>query len=95
MSYFPMDIDYPAPSAPAFEDVHKRKADTEVDIDVVKKAMRWECTICHDGPEQNDTVMQLQPCRHCFHTRCYTTWLMISPTCPVCRARFTGRFWLE
>ena len=42
-----------------------------------------ECSICLDDILEGAEVDLL--CGHSFHTRCLQTWLLRSPTCPLCR----------
>ena len=43
-----------------------------------------QCAICQETL-QTGTPIQLQNCRHQFHSACIRQWLSINPHCPVCR----------
>lgn len=43
------------------------------------------CTVCLSAIEEGDSVIQLPPCGHTFHSSCATPWLRRSATCPNCR----------
>ncbi|EON68357.1 hypothetical protein W97_07615 [Coniosporium apollinis CBS 100218] len=50
-----------------------------------------ECSICKellvDGRCQHLTVLPCSPVEHIFHSECAERWLMMSASCPMCRAR--------
>ena len=43
------------------------------------------CCICTDDLTEDSTVGALE-CRHYFHSECLQKWVVMSQTCPVCRA---------
>lgn len=43
------------------------------------------CSICLADYKNTDMVRVLPDCNHLFHDKCVDPWLMIHPTCPVCR----------
>ncbi|KAK6935867.1 Zinc finger, RING-type [Dillenia turbinata] len=47
-----------------------------------------ECLICLDELKHGDKCRVLPKCDHIFHVRCIDHWLMIHPTCPMCRIQF-------
>ncbi len=48
------------------------------------KIVYGECPIClEDG-----MVVELQSCKHTFHSACIQAWFMRRKTCPMCRCNF-------
>lgn len=47
------------------------------------RLLKNECSICPDDMEK-DVVCT--PCKHMYHKSCLKKWLIINPTCPLCRA---------
>lgn len=43
------------------------------------------CSICLGDYNDNDMLRLLQDCGHLFHLKCVDPWLMLNPTCPICR----------
>ncbi|GLT50046.1 hypothetical protein SLA2020_235580 [Shorea laevis] len=43
------------------------------------------CSICLDEYGDADMLRLLSGCGHIFHQGCIDPWLMLHPTCPVCR----------
>ena len=43
------------------------------------------CSICLADYKKTDMIRVLPDCNHLFHDKCVDPWLMIHPTCPVCR----------
>ncbi|CAH8312748.1 unnamed protein product [Eruca vesicaria subsp. sativa] len=43
------------------------------------------CSICLADYKKKDMIRVLPDCNHLFHDKCVDPWLMIHPTCPVCR----------
>ncbi|GKU91495.1 hypothetical protein SLEP1_g5361 [Rubroshorea leprosula] len=43
------------------------------------------CSICLDEYRDADMLRLLSGCGHIFHQGCVDPWLMLHPTCPVCR----------
>ncbi|CAN4118715.1 unnamed protein product [Withania somnifera] len=43
------------------------------------------CSICLADYRDNDMLRLLQDCGHLFHLKCVDPWLMLNPSCPVCR----------
>jgi hypothetical protein len=41
-----------------------------------------QCSICHEPTLCTDTSLQ---CGHTFHASCIDRWILINPTCPMCR----------
>ncbi|XP_051223521.1 E3 ubiquitin-protein ligase ATL23-like [Lolium perenne] len=44
------------------------------------------CIVCLEAARGGERWRALPPCGHAFHTACVDPWLLLSPTCPVCRA---------
>ncbi|CAN7036375.1 unnamed protein product [Brassica oleracea var. botrytis] len=44
------------------------------------------CSICLADYKKTDMIRVLPDCNHLFHDKCVDPWLMIHPTCPVCRS---------
>ncbi|PKA61532.1 RING-H2 finger protein ATL78 [Apostasia shenzhenica] len=49
-----------------------------------------ECVICLGEIRPGERVRQLPKCRHVFHVRCVDQWLVVRPSCPVCRQCLFG-----
>ncbi|KAK4435937.1 RING-H2 finger protein ATL70 [Sesamum alatum] len=43
------------------------------------------CSICLVDYKDNDVLRLLPECGHLFHLKCIDPWLMLHPTCPICR----------
>ncbi|KAK4345834.1 hypothetical protein RND71_036010 [Anisodus tanguticus] len=43
------------------------------------------CSICLADYKDNDMLRLLQDCGHLFHLKCVDPWLMLNPSCPICR----------
>ncbi|XP_058085690.1 RING-H2 finger protein ATL70-like [Magnolia sinica] len=43
------------------------------------------CPICLADYKDTDMLRLLPDCRHLFHVKCVDAWLLLHPTCPVCR----------
>ncbi|MCD7465391.1 hypothetical protein HAX54_001211 [Datura stramonium] len=43
------------------------------------------CTICLADYKDSDMLRLLQDCGHLFHLKCVDPWLMLNPSCPICR----------
>ncbi|PIN26619.1 hypothetical protein CDL12_00599 [Handroanthus impetiginosus] len=43
------------------------------------------CSICLAEYKDTDLIRLLPDCGHFFHRNCVDRWLMLHPTCPVCR----------
>ncbi|KAK2981674.1 hypothetical protein RJ640_010444 [Escallonia rubra] len=44
------------------------------------------CSICLGDYKATDTLRHLPDCGHLFHLKCIDSWLMLHPTCPICRS---------
>ncbi|KAL9164069.1 hypothetical protein ABFS82_06G082000 [Erythranthe guttata] len=44
------------------------------------------CSICLADYEEADLIRLLPSCGHLFHLKCIDPWLIVHPTCPVCRS---------
>ncbi|KAK3035283.1 hypothetical protein RJ639_034806 [Escallonia herrerae] len=44
------------------------------------------CSICLADYKATDTLRLLPDCGHLFHSKCIDPWLMVHPTCPICRS---------
>jgi hypothetical protein len=49
---------------------------------VAPRDLFFSCGVCHDASEATRAAA---PCRHTCCVECWTKWLKISPTCPICR----------
>ncbi|XP_057789253.1 putative RING-H2 finger protein ATL71 [Salvia miltiorrhiza] len=43
------------------------------------------CAVCLSDFKESEEVRLLPECGHVFHRSCIDPWLMIHPTCPICR----------
>lgn len=43
------------------------------------------CSICLADYKADDVLRMLPDCEHLFHLKCVDPWLLLHPTCPVCR----------
>ncbi|KAL0452094.1 UNVERIFIED_CONTAM: RING-H2 finger protein ATL70 [Sesamum latifolium] len=43
------------------------------------------CSICLADYKDSDVLRLLPECGHLFHLKCVDPWLMLHPTCPICR----------
>ncbi|XP_009606479.1 RING-H2 finger protein ATL70 [Nicotiana tabacum] len=43
------------------------------------------CSICLADYKKKDMLRLLPDCGHLFHLKCVDPWLMLNPSCPVCR----------
>ncbi|XP_055808658.1 RING-H2 finger protein ATL70-like [Solanum dulcamara] len=43
------------------------------------------CSICLADYKNKDMLRLLPHCEHLFHLKCVDPWLMLNPSCPVCR----------
>ncbi|KAL7109104.1 hypothetical protein ACP275_06G154400 [Erythranthe tilingii] len=43
------------------------------------------CSICLADYKDSDLLRLLPECCHLFHLKCVDPWLLLHPTCPVCR----------
>lgn len=44
------------------------------------------CSICLSDYKETDVLRLLPDCGHIFHLKCIDPWLMLHPTCPICRS---------
>ncbi|XP_047944654.1 RING-H2 finger protein ATL70-like [Salvia hispanica] len=44
------------------------------------------CAVCLGDYKEGEEVRLMPECGHVFHRSCIDPWLMIHPTCPVCRS---------
>lgn len=43
------------------------------------------CSICLSEYDEGDEIRHLPSCSHVFHVSCIDEWLLLNPSCPVCR----------
>ncbi|KAI3470661.1 hypothetical protein Pfo_027324 [Paulownia fortunei] len=43
------------------------------------------CSICLADYKESDLLRLLPDCGHLFHLKCIDPWLILHPTCPICR----------
>lgn len=65
-----------------FPDVKKNKAGLYSSISQNDELV---CSICLDGYESDDAIIQSKNCSHYFHKECILEWLVKSDECPCCR----------
>ncbi|XP_010534380.1 PREDICTED: putative RING-H2 finger protein ATL71 [Tarenaya hassleriana] len=44
------------------------------------------CSICLADYKSKDMIRVLPDCHHLFHDKCVDPWLLLNPTCPICRS---------
>lgn len=44
-----------------------------------------ECAVCLEGFKIGEVCRLLPICKHSFHVQCIDSWLLQTPSCPVCR----------
>lgn len=64
---------------------HERLCDPESQRDAVTSECVSNCVICLEAVSSSHTKT-LKSCGHVFHESCLNTWLLTTPTCPVCRS---------
>lgn len=70
---------------PEFE-FETKKENISVDVELIQLGISGiSCCICTDDLAAGSTVGALE-CRHYFHPECLQSWVVMSQTCPVCRA---------
>ncbi|KAK7381382.1 hypothetical protein VNO78_34032 [Psophocarpus tetragonolobus] len=45
-----------------------------------------DCAVCLESLITGDKCRLLPMCKHSFHAQCVDTWLLKTPTCPICRS---------
>ncbi|KAK2971301.1 hypothetical protein RJ640_001327 [Escallonia rubra] len=50
------------------------------------QAKLHRCSVCLADYKATDTLRLLPDCGHLFHLKCIDPWLMLHPTCPICRS---------
>jgi len=48
-----------------------------------------KCNICLCDYEEDEDLLSLPSCLHCFHKECIIKWLEINKICPICRLDIT------
>ncbi|XP_062199366.1 RING-H2 finger protein ATL46-like [Phragmites australis] len=56
-----------------------------------KAAGPFDCAVCLSEFADGDRLRLLPVCGHAFHVKCIDVWLRSSATCPLCRAKLSGR----
>ncbi|KAL8050443.1 hypothetical protein ABFX02_06G082300 [Erythranthe guttata] len=56
------------------------------DHKIINESHASACSICLADYEAADLVRLLPSCGHFFHVKCIDPWLILHPTCPVCRS---------
>ncbi|XP_072977068.1 E3 ubiquitin-protein ligase ATL23-like [Typha angustifolia] len=49
-----------------------------------------DCAVCLESFQLGDRCRLLPVCRHSFHAVCVDSWLLKSPSCPICRSSADG-----
>ncbi|XP_022735984.1 RING-H2 finger protein ATL56-like [Durio zibethinus] len=44
-----------------------------------------DCVVCLENFRKGDKCKLLPNCKHSFHSQCINSWLLKTPTCPICR----------
>ncbi|XVE54940.1 hypothetical protein DITRI_Ditri03aG0121900 [Diplodiscus trichospermus] len=44
-----------------------------------------DCVVCLENFMKGDKCKLLPNCKHSFHSQCIDSWLLKTPTCPICR----------
>ena len=52
----------------------------------VKACEEGSCCVCMDDI-RFDEIITILPCTHKFHAPCVDGWLLIKPSCPICKTR--------
>ncbi|EYU19848.1 hypothetical protein MIMGU_mgv1a024718mg [Erythranthe guttata] len=52
----------------------------------IKGSYASACSICLADYGEADLIRLLPSCGHLFHLKCIDPWLILHPTCPVCRS---------
>lgn len=64
--------------------------DNEIDNEIDNH----ECSICLDVIN-DDSIIKLINCNHCFHKTCIAEWTKINNTCPLCRKNISNFFYVK
>ncbi|XP_012858089.1 PREDICTED: putative RING-H2 finger protein ATL71 [Erythranthe guttata] len=59
---------------------------SEVGARGIKGSYASACSICLADYGEADLIRLLPSCGHLFHLKCIDPWLILHPTCPVCRS---------
>ena len=55
----------------------------------MEENLTGECAICLDDFKESEEVSPLHcNIKHLFHTDCIRQWLLTTPVCPLCKAKF-------
>lgn len=52
------------------------------------------CAVCLE-PFHNNQCLRVLPCAHEYHRDCVDPWLLLRPTCPLCKRSILGASWKE
>ncbi|KAL7147050.1 hypothetical protein ABFS83_06G082300 [Erythranthe nasuta] len=73
-------------SSSSLSSLYPQFAYSEIGAHKIKESDASACSICLADYEEADLIRLLPSCGHLFHVRCIDPWLMLHPTCPVCRS---------
>lgn len=52
------------------------------------------CAVCLE-PFHNNQCLRVLPCEHEYHRDCVDPWLLLRPTCPLCKRSILGAAWRD
>jgi len=59
----------------------------------LSKGMDDACVICLEPLSSEDSVFQIESCKHTFHRHCLLQWMEVQATCPLCRTEVPCWTW--
>lgn len=55
----------------------------------IKAFEEINCCVCMDEVKKEE-IITILPCFHKFHSECVDGWLLIKPSCPICKTRINS-----
>ncbi|KAK4716076.1 hypothetical protein R3W88_014414 [Solanum pinnatisectum] len=55
-------------------------------VDFIENELTEKCSICMSRYLPGSKAYNM-PCKHSFHSGCIETWLLKTPSCPICRCK--------